>query len=74
MLGPEIGHFEAMAGAADGLATDQAREVAASRRAFADERRGARRRLVAVGLCAGVLIILLLVTAQDVARAALERR
>jgi hypothetical protein len=74
LLGPEIGHFEAMASAADELATGQAREVAASRRAFADERRGARRRLVAVGLGAGVLIILLLVTAQDVARAALERR
>jgi hypothetical protein len=73
-LGPEIGHFEAMARAADRLAAGQAREVAAARRAFADERRSARRRLVAVGLGAGVLIVLLLVTAQDVARLALERR
>jgi hypothetical protein len=74
ILGPEIEHFEAMAGAADSLASLQAREEQAARDAFADERRSARRKLVAVGLGAGVVIILLLVTAQDVARAALERR
>ena len=73
-LGPEIEHFEAMAGAADDLADLQARRVAGARAAFADERRSARRKLVAVGLGAGVLILLLLITAQDVARAALERR
>jgi hypothetical protein len=42
--------------------------------ALADERRDARRRLVAVGLGAAALIVILLVTAQDVARAALEAR
>jgi hypothetical protein len=73
-LGPEIEHFQAMAGAADDLAAVQARRVDAARRAFADERRSGRRRLVVVALGAGVLIVLLLVTAQDVARAALERR
>jgi hypothetical protein len=73
-LGPEIEHFEAMAAAADELADVQARDVAVARDAFAEERRSARRKLVAVGLGAGVLIVLLLLTAQDVARAALERR
>jgi len=73
-LGPEIAHFEAISRAADQLALRQARQVATARRGFADERRSARRRLVAVGLGAGVLIVLLLLTAQDVARAALERR
>jgi hypothetical protein len=73
-LGPEIEHFEAMAAAAADLAALQARHVETARRAFADERRSARQRLVAVALGAGVLIVLLLVTAQDVARAALERR
>lgn len=72
-LGPEIENFRTMAQAADGLATVQAQQVTTARAAFADERRGARRRLVAVALGAGVLIVLLLVTAQDVARAALER-
>jgi hypothetical protein len=73
-LGPEIEHFEAMATAADELADTQARQAGAARDAFAEERRSARRKLVAVGLGAGVLIVLLLLTAQDVARAALERR
>jgi YD repeat-containing protein len=74
LLGPEIDNFRRMAQSADALAAAQARRVAAARRGFADERRSARRRLVAVGLGAGVLIVLLLLTAQDVARAALERR
>jgi hypothetical protein len=73
-LGPEIGHFEAMAEAADGLAELQALQAESARRAFSGERRDARRRLVVVALGAGVLIVLLLLTAQDVARAALERR
>jgi hypothetical protein len=73
-LGPEIVHFEAMASAAADLASLQARQVASARTAFEDERTSGRRRLVAVGLGAGVLIVLLLLTAQDVARAALEKR
>jgi hypothetical protein len=73
-LGPEIENFEAMASAAEGLSAVEARRVADARREFADERRAARRRLVAVALGAGVAILLLLLTAQDVARAALERR
>jgi hypothetical protein len=73
-LGPEIARFQEMASAAAQLAAYEARQAAASRRGFADERRDARRRLVAVGLGAAVLIVILLVTAQDVARAALEAR
>jgi hypothetical protein len=73
-LGPEITRFETMAAAAADLARYEAGQAAVADRAFDDERRDARRQLVAVGLGAGVLILLLLVTAQDVARAALERR
>jgi hypothetical protein len=74
LLGPEIRNFQAMADAAGRLADEQARAVVQARRQFATARRDARRQLVAVALGAGVLIVLLLVTAQDVARLALERR
>ena len=73
-LGPEITRFQAMAGAAAGLANYEAQQAAITQRDAERERRDARRRLVAVGLGAAVLIVLLLLTAQDVARAALERR
>jgi hypothetical protein len=73
-LGPEITRFQTMAAASADLASYEATRAAATRRAFDDERRDARRQLVFVGLGAGVLIVLLLLTAQDVARAALERR
>ena len=72
LLGPEIRNFQAMADAAGRLADEQARAVARARSEFATARRDARRQLVTLG--AGVLIVLLLVTAQDVARLALERR
>jgi hypothetical protein len=73
-LGPEIERFEAMAAAAAQLAAYEARQAEATRRAFDDQRLDSRRQLIFVGLGATVLIVLLLVTAQDVARAALERR
>jgi hypothetical protein len=73
-LGPEIEHLERMASAAAQLAAYEARQAERTRRAFGDQRRDARRQLVAVGVGAAVLIVLLLVTAQDVARAALEQR
>jgi hypothetical protein len=73
-LGPEITRFQGMADAAGDLAAYEAGQVAATRAAARDERREVRRRLVFVGLGAGVLVVLLLITAQDVARAALERR
>jgi hypothetical protein len=71
-LGPEIARFSAMAETADRLALYQAQRAAATKRAFDDERDDARKRLIAVALGAGVVIVLLLITASDVARMALE--
>ena len=73
-LGPEIRNFQAMARAADALAVEQDRRAAAAARDFDAARTTARRELVAVAIGAGVVIVLLLITAQDVARQALERR
>jgi hypothetical protein len=74
LLGPEIRHFEAMAEAAGALAAEQQREASAAARGFETARRDAKRRLVFVGIGAGVVIVLLLLTVQDVVRLALERR
>jgi hypothetical protein len=71
-LGPELRRFEAMAATADELAGFEADEAAATDADFDQARDDARRRLVAVALGAGVVIILLLVTANDIARMALE--
>jgi hypothetical protein len=67
-LGPEIARFSAMAQTADRLATYQATRAAATERAFDDARDDARKRLIAVALGAGVVIVLLLVTARDLVR------
>jgi hypothetical protein len=72
-LGPELARFESMAGIAEDLARRERRRAAATERAFDDARDDARKRLIAVALGAGLVIILLLVTAWDVARLALER-
>jgi hypothetical protein len=74
LLGPELEHFATMARAADALAREENRRAASAKREFDDARATARRELVAVGIGAGVVIILLLVTVQDVVRLALERR
>jgi len=74
LLGPEIEHFQAMAQAADALAGEQRRRAEAAAQGFEDARRDARRELVAVGIGAGVVIVLLLLTVQDVVRLALEGR
>jgi hypothetical protein len=71
-LGPEIERFESMAATADRLAAYETRRVAETDTAFDDARDDARRRLIAVGLGAGVVIILLLFAANDIARMALE--
>jgi len=71
-LGPEIARFSAMADTADRLATYQASRAAASKRDFDDARDDARKRLITVALGAGIVIVLLLITASDVARMALE--
>ena len=73
-LGPEIRNFQAMARAAGALAAEEDRRAAAAAREFDEARTTARRELVAIGIGAGVVIVLLLLTAQDVVRLALERR
>jgi hypothetical protein len=72
-LGPEIDRFEAMAATAEDLAGYETRRASATESAFDDARDDARRRLIAVAVGAAVVIVLLLVTANDIARLALER-
>jgi hypothetical protein len=71
-LGPEIARFSAMAETADQLAEYQAQRASATAGRFDDARDDARKRLITVALGAGIVIVLLLVTASDVARLALE--
>ena len=72
LLGPEIKQFEAMAATAERLAAYEAERAAATEGDFDDARDDARKQLIAVALGAGLVIILLLVTANDIARMALE--
>jgi hypothetical protein len=67
-LGPELVRFEAMADTAERLAQYEARQASASERAFDDARDDARRRLIAVAVGAGLVIVLLLITARDLIR------
>jgi hypothetical protein len=71
-LGPELRLFDAMAIRAEGLARYEARGATATEKAFDDAREDSRRGLIAVGLGAGLVIVLLLVTAADIARLAIE--
>jgi hypothetical protein len=71
-LGPELDRFEAMAATAQQLAAYETDQAATTETDFDEARDDARRRLIAVALGAGVVVILLLVTASDVARMALE--
>jgi hypothetical protein len=71
-LGPELLRFEAMAATAQRLADYEAERAADADEAFNDDRDQARKRLIAVALGAAMVIVLLLVTAQDVVRLALE--
>jgi hypothetical protein len=72
LLGEEIARFRAMAATTNRLAGYEARRAVVTERRFDDARDDARRRLIAVGLGAGFVIVLLLVTANDIARMALE--
>ena len=72
LLGPEIENFEATAGTAERLASYQERAEGTTKPSFDDERDEARQRLVAVALGAAIVIVLLLLTANDLARLALE--
>jgi hypothetical protein len=71
-LGPELRLFDEMASRADELARYEARGATATEKAFDDTREDARRGLIAVALGAALVIVLLLVTAADLARMALE--
>jgi len=71
-LGPELRLFDEMAARAQDLATYEARGATATEKAFDDTREDSRRGLIAVALGAALVIILLLVTASDIARTALE--
>ena len=72
LLGPELRQFETMADTADQLADLEVQQATATENSFDQARDDARKRLIAVALGAGVVIILLLVTANDIARMALE--
>lgn len=67
-LGPELVRFEAMADTAERLAHYEARQASASERAFDEERDNVRMRLIAVAVGAGLVIVLLLITARDLIR------
>jgi hypothetical protein len=71
-LGPELKLFDSMATRADNLARYESRRDNATEQAFDDSRESSRRGLIAVALGATLVIILLLVTAADIARMALE--
>ena len=71
-LGPELELFDEMAQRADELARYEARGASATEKAFDDSREDSRRALIAVALGAALVIILLLTTASDIARTALE--
>jgi hypothetical protein len=71
-LGPELEQFRAMADTAEQLAEYERQRAAASEQAFDEARDDARKRLIAVALGAAVVLVLLLVTAWDVARMAPE--
>ena len=71
-LGPELRLFDQMASRSEELARYEARGAQATEKAFDDTREDSRRSLIAVGLGAGLVIVLLLVTAADIARLAIE--
>ena len=71
-LGPELRLFDSMAQSADELARYEGRGASATETAFDTSREDSRRGLIAVALGAALVIILLLVTALDIARMALE--
>jgi hypothetical protein len=71
-LGPEIANFRRAASAAQSLAAYEAARSDAQDRAFKDARKDALRLLIAVSVIAGLLVVILLITANDLARTAEE--
>ncbi len=70
LLGPEITNFRRTAAAAAELAAAEDAHAAAQERAFRDAREDALRFLVAASVIAALLVVILLVTASDLARRA----
>jgi CHASE3 domain sensor protein len=76
-LGPELENFDRAATAAQRLAAYEAARVSAQDRDFKEARKEALRLLIAVSAIAALLVVILLITANDLAKAAetaLERR
>jgi CHASE3 domain sensor protein len=69
-LGPELVHFGRAAAASQQLASYEADRVSFQDKAFKDARHDALRLLIAVSAIAGLLVVILLITANDLARAA----
>jgi CHASE3 domain sensor protein len=69
-LGPELVHFGRAAAASQQLASYEANRVSVQDKAFKDARHDALRLLIAVSAIAGLLVVILLITANDLARAA----
>ena len=69
-LGPEIENFQRAAAAAQDLANLEGARAAAEDRAFEDSRKDALRLLIGASIVAALVIVLLLVTAIDLARLA----
>jgi CHASE3 domain sensor protein len=76
-LGPELTNFDRAATAAQRLAAYEAARVTTEDGAFKDARKDALRLLIAVSAIAALLVVILLITANDLAKTAetaLERR
>ena len=69
-LGPEITNFSRAATASEQLAAYEAGRVIGEDKAFKDARADALRLLIAVSVIAALLVVILLITANDLARAA----
>jgi hypothetical protein len=69
-LGPEITNFSRAAAAAQTLASYESSRAAAEEMEFKDARRDALRLLIIVSAIASLLVVILLVTANDLARSA----
>lgn len=70
LLGPEITNFRRAARGAQRLAAAEGAHASVQAHSFRDAREDALRLLIVASLIAGVLVVILLVTANDLARAA----
>ena len=70
LLGPEIENFKRAAAAADALAVAEDRYAGREEQRFKDARRVAMRYLIVAAILGSLLVVILLVTANDLARSA----